>query len=492
MEKRQVFNPYLPSYEYVPDGEPHVFGSRIYVYGSHDRFNGEKFCMNDYVCYSADIHDLTNWRYEGVIYKKVQDPRNPDGKHCMWAPDVTRGLDGRYYLYYCLDILPQIGVAVSDTPTGNYQFLGFVKHADGTLLGEGKGDYIQFDPGIFIDDDGEIYLYSGNAPMNRQRMEREKNGQPKNSQVMTLERDMVTLKTEPRTLIPTILNGEGTGFEKHEFFEASSIRKINGIYYFIYSSVQSHELCYCTSDRPDRGYRYGGTIVSIGDIFLKGREKKDALNHLGNTHGGIEKINGKWYVFYHRQTNRTQYSRQACAEEIHFLPDGSIPQVEITSSGLNGGPLRGMGEYEARIACHLLGKKGVVFSCPEEMTEEYPYFTQDGEDREENPGQYIANMQDGAIAGYKYFAFRNTKKITVRVRLSSTMSSAEVANGYFLISLALRREYVGEIPVTLGRNTDEGDWRNFSASVSIPEGTWPLYLEYSGLGAVDLFSFTLE
>ena len=55
MEKKQVVNPYLPSWEYVPDGEPHVFGDRVYVYGSHDRFDGDLFCMNDYICYSADF-----------------------------------------------------------------------------------------------------------------------------------------------------------------------------------------------------------------------------------------------------------------------------------------------------------------------------------------------------------------------------------------------------------------------------------------------------
>ena len=45
--KKQAFNPYLPSYEYVPDGEPHVFGDRLYIYGSHDKFNGKRFCEND-------------------------------------------------------------------------------------------------------------------------------------------------------------------------------------------------------------------------------------------------------------------------------------------------------------------------------------------------------------------------------------------------------------------------------------------------------------
>jgi len=65
---RQQVNPYLPSWEYTPDGEPYVFQDRVYVYGSHDRFNGHAYCLNDYVCWSASVDDLADWRYEGVIY----------------------------------------------------------------------------------------------------------------------------------------------------------------------------------------------------------------------------------------------------------------------------------------------------------------------------------------------------------------------------------------------------------------------------------------
>ena len=71
--ENQVFNPYLPSYEYVPDGEPRIFGDRLYVFGSHDRFNGKGFCMNDYVCWTAPLSDISKWRNEGVIYRKDQD-----------------------------------------------------------------------------------------------------------------------------------------------------------------------------------------------------------------------------------------------------------------------------------------------------------------------------------------------------------------------------------------------------------------------------------
>ena len=72
--KKRVVNPYLPSYEYVPDGEPHVFDGRLYIFGSHDRFGSKSFCANDYTCWSAPCDDLSDWRCEGIIYRRSQDP----------------------------------------------------------------------------------------------------------------------------------------------------------------------------------------------------------------------------------------------------------------------------------------------------------------------------------------------------------------------------------------------------------------------------------
>jgi len=65
-----VCNPYLPSWEYVPDGEPHVFGDRLYLFGSHDRFGGRRFCENDYVVWSAPVDDLSNWTCHGIVYRR--------------------------------------------------------------------------------------------------------------------------------------------------------------------------------------------------------------------------------------------------------------------------------------------------------------------------------------------------------------------------------------------------------------------------------------
>ncbi|MBQ1521765.1 MAG: hypothetical protein IIZ74_03285, partial [Erysipelotrichaceae bacterium] len=99
--KKQVFNPYLPNYEYVPDGEPHVFNDRLYIFGSHDRFGSRFFCDNDYVTWSAPLSDLSDWKYHGIIFRKDQDPLNKKDLFPLFAPDVVQGKDGRYYLYYC-------------------------------------------------------------------------------------------------------------------------------------------------------------------------------------------------------------------------------------------------------------------------------------------------------------------------------------------------------------------------------------------------------
>ncbi len=507
---KQIYNPYMPSFEYVPDGEPHLFGDRIYLYGSHDRFDGAEYCLNDYVCYSADVKDLTDWRYEGVIYRKEQDPRNqnipadtppnqprfgvevkdenslnPPGIHAMWAPDVVKGLDGRYYLYYCLDYMPEIAVAVCDTPAGEYEFLGLVKHEDGVPLGNREGDLKQFDPGIFIDDDRTIYLYSGNAPRLKEQYDPKKG-----SQVMTLCEDMLTLAAEPRHLMPDIYEAEGTEYDGHAFFEASSIRKINGTYYFVYSSIQSHELCYAVSDRPDEGYRYGGTLVDIGDIFLNGRTADNPLNCLGNTHGGIECADGQWYVFYHRQTNRTNFSRQACAEKIYFDEDGRIAQAEVTSCGLNKGPLRGSGTYPANIACQLNRHGRQVYSQPSEMEEKFPYLTQDMADCEpdpelirmdrELPVQYIKNIRDGSVIGYKYFEFEGADRISMKVRGK--------AQGSFTVAADAPENVVGSIPIKI----DSGEWMTVSGETEVIGGVHALYFEFKGDGCLDFVTFTLQ
>lgn len=480
--RKQAFNPYLPSFEYVPDGEPYVFGDRVYVYGSHDRFNGTAYCQNNYVCWSAPVDDLGDWRYEGVIFDKTKDPMCDDAEaRLLFAPDVQQGEDGRFYLYYAFDFLGVMAVAVCDTPAGTYEFLGHVHYADGTLLGAKKGDPFQFDPGVLVDDDGRVYLYSGFCPLEGPwahfGMET-----PiiEGGMVIEMEKDMVTVKQGPKVIFPYAGDGKGTSFEDHEFFEASSIRKVGKKYYFVYSSIHGHELCYATSDRPDGDFIYGGTIISNGDIYLNGRTDKEALNYTGNNHGSIIEIEGQWYVFYHRQTNRHQFSRQVCADKITIEKDGTIKQVEMTSCGLNKGPLIGKRTYESRIACILMSHAGAKRYEFGDIIEEYhPYFTQEGEDREENPNQYIANMTDGSVAGFKYFDCENIAEIVVMVRGE--------CNGFMKVTTSLGGEVLTKISLS-----QTNDWKEYRAAVGIKDGITALYFTYEGQGFADFKSFELK
>ena len=298
-QAKQAVNPYLPSYEYVPDGEPHVFNGRVYVYGSHDRFGGNDFCLNDYVCWSARADDLANWRYEGTSYRSVQDPLCAEGSTAMrlFAPDVQRGGDGRYYLFYALEFCGRISVAVSESPVGPFQFYDHVHYPDGTLLGAKEGDAFQYDPGIFVDDNGRVYLVSGFCPIPGINPKfAAMHLVTKGCQLIELADDMCTVREAPQIVLPQQADAEGTEFAEHPFFEAPSLRKANGRYYLIYSSTQNHELCYAVADKPQGVYHYGGTIVSNGDIGLDGRTVP--CNYTGTNHGSIVEINGQWYVFY--------------------------------------------------------------------------------------------------------------------------------------------------------------------------------------------------
>ncbi|MGN0346339.1 MAG: family 43 glycosylhydrolase [Lachnospiraceae bacterium] len=433
MEKRQVYNPYLPLHEYIPDVEPHVFGDRVYVFGSHDKEGGYTFCMLDYVCYSAPVDDLTNWRYEGVIYRKEQDPEYPKMQY-MYAPDVVQGNDGRFYLYYCMGgdygyggYIGHIHVAVCDTPAGKYEYLGYVRNPDHSPMKR----YICFDPAL-LNDNGVIRLYYGTrygyeeeadflTDGKRLQEEAEMFGRSKEEilsypdsimgpVMAVLSEDMLTVKEMPRHIIPYKV--KGTDFEAHPFFEGASMRKVGEKYYFIYSSWQNHELCYAVSDAPDSGFCYGGTIVSNGDVGYLGREEKDKLNMTGTTHGSIVCIQGKWYVFYHRLTHKSDYSRQACAEKIEILADGTIPQVEVSSCGLNGGPLCAAGNYPAVIACNITNGH-MPHGSNSIYATSFPNVTNLGEER------FVAEISEGTMLGYKYFSFSEDVNLSLEYRFEN-------------------------------------------------------------------------
>lgn len=368
-----IANPYLPNWEYIPDGEPRVFGDRIYVYGSHDRKDSIDFCDYKLKVWSAPVSDPTKWVCHGDIFRSRDGHDSPSDvdwtDELLFAPDVVeRG--GKYYLYAYI-VNAKGCVAVADRPEGPFRLLSRYKydipnHYD-------NGTFI--DPGVLVDDDGRVYVYCGYQ----------------GSYMCELKDNMYEAVPGSYKLdiIPTA--------EPHRFFEACSPRKINGTYYLIYSPQRGSCLDYATSDSPTGPFTYRGTIIDNGIDFPG-----------GNDHGSVCCVNGQWYIFYHRMTNGTIMSRRGCVERIEILPDGTIPQVEMTSLGFEES-LNPYDFTQADTACVLKG------GCY--ITETSVF---------ERP---IVNVTDGCVMGWKYFDFGEdfaSKTMQIRLKLRGTGSRGRV------------------------------------------------------------------
>ncbi|ADU21826.1 family 43 glycosylhydrolase [Ruminococcus albus] len=348
-------NPILPLWEYIPDGEPRIFGDRVYLYGSHDRAACDKFCDYKLKVWSASLDDLNKWVCHGDSFRTKDGGERPADtdwtRDECYAPDVIEK-DGKYYLYsYIFGSKGAVGV--SDKPEGPFKALGQYIYGEDVEVGD---DGIFNDAGVLVDDDGKVYVYYGFEGSHMNELDP--------ADMRTVIKGSYMHPVMPDTQdIP----------EERRFYEASSPRKINGRYYLIYSPRMGSRLAYAISDSPKGPFEYKGYIIDNGVDYPE-----------GNNHGSVACIKGQWYVFYHRMTNNTIMSRRACVEKIEILEDGTIPPVEMTSLGFE----ESLDPYKivpAEIACVL---KGGCFITEKDI------FT-----------RVITNIMDGAVFGYKYFDF---------------------------------------------------------------------------------------
>ena len=423
-------NPYLPLWEYIPDGEPYVFEDpdqpgkqRVYIYGSHDTRKTE-YCGHDLVVWSASVDTLYRWRYDGVILAVDRngkgEPFDDKGSaDVLFAPDVTLVTDSNgvktYYLFPNDQAWGRNSlIAKSNRPDGPFEVCNWNEENPNWANG-----IFSFDPAVFVDDDGRVYGYWGFEHS------------------FAAEIDPATMCTvRPGT---EIVDGMISGLREpgvFRFFEASSIRKIKDKYVFIYSRftedgefglpTSNYTLAYCYSDRPLGPWTYGGTIIDGRGREIN--EKGDTIASgvvSGNTHGSICEINGQWYVFYHRQAGLNEYARQAMVAPIEVnVEEGPGGKVEISEGEYNseGFALNGLNPLErhsAGIACWITGPKTAEHNWPNntyygsyiETTYgtstnfEAPYDLKNNTNR-------VVNNTDGSIVGYKYFNFSNTEGYT--------------------------------------------------------------------------------
>ena len=291
-------NPFVTN-QFTADPSARVFNRRVYVYPSHDILANENrgrigwFCMEDYHVFSSS--NLSDWTDHGVIVSQDHVDWVDSASYSMWAPDCIFS-NGKYYFYFPARLRgagfrrgSAIGVAVSDNPDG-----AFIPQPEPI-----KG-VVGIDPNVFIDKDGQAYLYWSLG----------------NIFVAKLKENMLELASEP--MVIDSLPGAGLK-------EGPWLFERNGIYYMTYPHVQNRieRLEYATGDNPMGPFRVTGVIMD------------ELPTGCWTNHQSVVEFEGQWYLFYHQNDLSPKFdkARSIRVDSLFFNENGTIRKVMPTLRG---------------------------------------------------------------------------------------------------------------------------------------------------------------
>jgi arabinoxylan arabinofuranohydrolase len=416
--KSSADNPVVQT-KFTADPAPVVVGDTVYLFTSHDEDDARGFHMLNWLCYSTT--DMVNWTDHGTIASLATFPWAVQANDA-WAPQCVER-EGKFYLYVPISAQgwPKnvIAVAVADNPLGPY------KDALGKpLIDKGNG-YI--DPTVFVDDDGQAYLYFGNPNVWYVKL---------NKDMISYSGDIIKAPIKPRNY------QEGPWFYKH-----------NGHYYLAYASTCCPEgIGYSMSDSPTGPWEFKGQIMDPNRLS-------------DGNHPGIIDYKGKSYVFGFNYTLNWEIAdvkrerRSVCVAEMTYNTDGTISKVPWWNP--EGVPQVGMfnpfTQVEAATICYEKGVK----TKPR------------GADRK---GVYVNATENGAYIKIKGVDFGSKGATNFLANVAATTAGS---------TIALRLD--SETGVTIGtlKVNSTGDldkWETQSCKITGVRGVHDLYLKFFGSG----------
>ena len=289
--------------QFSADPTARVFNGKVYVFPSHDilappnkNLRKDWFCMADYHVFSSE--NLTDWTDHGVIVSQNKVAWVDSTSYSMWAPDCIER-NGKYYFYFpanknVADANGRkgfgVGVAIAEKPEGPYvPLLEPIKGVNG------------IDPNVFIDKDGQAYLYWAMG----------------NIMVAKLKDNMTELASEPQV----IANLPQKGLKEGPFlFE----RK--GIYYLTIPHVENkiERLEYAIGDNPMGPFKMAGVVMGESPV------------NCWTNHQSFVEYKGQWYLFYHHNDYSPKFdkNRSIRVDSLFFNTDGTIQKVTPTLRGV--------------------------------------------------------------------------------------------------------------------------------------------------------------
>ncbi len=407
---------------YTADPAPMVYNDKVYLYTSHDEDNATWFVMNDWKLYTTT--DMVNWTDHGAVLSyKTFDWAKGDA----WAPQCIER-NGKFYMYVPVTSKElnraTIGVAVSDSPYGPfYDPLGK------PLVAANWGD---IDPTVFIDDDGQAYLYWGNPDCYYVKL---------NEDMISYDGDVIAVPMTEEAF------GKREGDPKRAtlYEEAPWLYKRNDLYYLLWGGgpIPEH-LGYSTSKSPIGPWKYGGVLMPTeGASFTN--------------HPGIIDYKGSTYLFYHNGAlpGGGGFTRSVCVDKVNFNKDGSIQQMKMTEGITTG--LETLNPYQKTEAETIAFSEGVKASQNQEV------------------GVFVNALKDGAYTKVKGVDFGTQGASKFMARVGTTHNGGvtmEVRlgsqNGKLLTTI--------EVPMTGGDNR----WALLSSDIAKTTGVHDLYFVFKG------------
>ncbi|KAK4579803.1 hypothetical protein LTR86_000004 [Recurvomyces mirabilis] len=399
-------NPFVQTV-FTADPAPVVYNGRVYAFLDHDNNGATYYDMTDWHLFSTA--DMANWQDHGTILSLKDFSW---AKANAWAPQIIPR-NGKFYFYVPVTASSganSIGVAVSSSITGPYK----------DALGKPFVSNSEIDPTVFIDDDGQAYLYYGNPDL----------------YYVKLNTDMISYSQGPTKI--TLPSGGG-------FQEAPWVYKRNGTYYVAYAGTCcSENIRYMTGKSPTGPFTYKGVIMPT--------QGKSFTNH-----EAIIDFNGHSYFFYHNGAlpGGNGYQRSACVEEFKYNSDGTIPTIQMTTAGVNQiGTLNPYVRQEAETAAWSLSVK--TETCSE-------------------GGMDVTSIQSGSYIKVKGVAFGTTGAKSLSARVAGTGS------GSIAVHLgSTTGTQVGTCSVSSSGGSQT--WKDVTCSITNAKGTQDLYFVFSGSG----------
>lgn len=415
-------NPVVQTW-FTTDPAPMVHDNTLYIYTGHDEgkegVKADFFWMQEWRVYSTQ--DMVNWRDHG---SPLAIESFSWGDDRAWAPQCIER-NGKFYFYVPLHSkltgAMAIGVAVGNSPAGPF------KDALGKPLADGSWDYI--DPTVFIDDDGQAYLYWGNPKL----------------YYVKLNKDMISYEGEVQKMDMSGLKG---------YTEGPWIQKRNGKYYMMYAADGIPEnIAYAMSNSPVGPWEYKGIIMP-----------KDEQASFTN-HSGLMDFKGHSYFFYHSGwlPGGGGFGRSVCVKEFNYNADGTIPTLHADKEGV--APIATFNPFR-KVEAEVMAYSQGIHTQPNG-----------------NNNVYISDIQNGDWMKLREVDFGNRQAKSFSVKAASALRGGTLE----LRADSLKGQKICEVNIT-----HTGGWEKFKTfktnDVKTPAGKHDVYFVFKGRKGPELYT----